>query len=153
MKTRGFEIVCDAKRKWPGNIYVQLPKRGTKDSAGYDIITPVNVLLKPGEQQIVWTDVKAYMQQGEVLMLFVRSSIGIKKGVVLANTTGIIDADYYSNPDNDGNIGMCLKNMSNQDVFFNAGERIGQLIFMPFLVSDNCNSDEERTGGVGSTNK
>jgi len=93
------------------------------------------------------------MQEGEVLILDVRSSIGIKKGLMLANTIGIVDQDYFSNKDNDGNIGICLYNMTDKPVHIEQFERIAQGIFIPFLVSDNGNTDEERTGGIGSTNK
>jgi dUTP pyrophosphatase len=92
------------------------------------------------------------MHYDEVLMLYVRSSIGIKKGLVLANGTGIIDYDYYSNEDNDGNIGICLLNISDKEVTIEAGERIAQGIFLPYLISENGNSEEERKGGIGSTN-
>lgn len=86
---RGFEIVREDARKFKNKI--QLPTRGSKDSAGYDFYSNENFIIKPGESHVFWTDVKAYMQPGEVLKVFVRSSIGIKKGLVLANGTGIID--------------------------------------------------------------
>lgn len=152
-KIRGFELVTDSLRVHPNNEYVKLPQRGTEHSAGYDITSPIDVILKPGEHQIVWTDVKGYMQNGEVLMLFMRSSVAIKQNIVVKNTVGIIDADYYSNPKNDGNIGMCLLNTGKEDVQIKAGDKIGQLIFIPYLISDNCNTETKRTGGVGSTGK
>lgn len=147
---RGFKIVNKEFRKHP-EADIQLPTRGSKVSAGYDFYLPCDITLQPGEKTCVWSDVKAYMNEGEVLMLHVRSSIGIKKGLMLSNITGVIDADYYSNKDNDGNIGIALYNYSDKIVELKKGERICQGVFMPFLVADNGNTDKERIGGIGST--
>ncbi len=149
-EVRGFKVVSDEFRKHP-NVEIQLPTRGSKISAGYDFYLPCDLILQPGEKTCVWSDVKAYMQEGEVLMLHVRSSIGIKKGLMLSNITGVIDADYYNNLNNDGNIGIALYNYSNETVELKRGERICQGVFIPFLVADNGNTDKERTGGIGST--
>jgi dUTP pyrophosphatase len=151
MKLREFELISEPNRK--DTLNALLPIRATRTSAGYDFASPKTYTINPNEQQLIWTNVKAYMQEGEVLMLFVRSSLSIKKGLRLANGTAIIDADYYNNPSNEGNIGICLVNTSNEVVTIVEGERIAQGIFMPFLISDNCNSNEERIGGIGSTNK
>lgn len=149
MKIRGFEIVKEEMRKTKGEI--TLPTRGSKVSAGYDFYSPVDITLKPNEKTCAWSDVKAYMQEGEVLLLFVRSSIGIKKGLALSNGTGVIDADYYSNSSNDGNIGIALYNYSDKIVEIKKGERICQGVFVPFLEADNGNTDKKRVGGIGST--
>lgn len=151
MKIRGFELVKEDMRK--NNVEPILPLRGTKISAGYDFSTPIDITIPPKSKKLIWTDVKSYMQENEVLSIHVRSSIGIKKGLRLANITGIIDADYFSNQDNDGNIGICFVNDTDEEVFLPRGERIAQGIFTPFLVSDNCNSDVDRIGGIGSTSK
>lgn len=151
MKIRGFELVSDKNKKQSDEV--KLPKRGSKTSAGYDFYTPIDVNIEAGKQAIVWTDIKAYMQDDEVLQLYVRSSIGIKKGIVLSNGTGIVDHDYYNNDSNEGNIGIALINNSDKTVNINAGERIAQGIFMKYLVADQGNSDETRTGGIGSTDK
>jgi dUTP pyrophosphatase len=148
-KIRGFEAVKDSVMVWPGKP--QLPTCATHYSAAYDFYSPCDWFIKPKTIDMVWTDVKAYMQNYEVLMMFVRSSIGIKKGLTLANGTGIIDADYYSNPDNDGNIGICLYNRTQDTVFIEKGERIAQGIFMPFLRADSGNLDAVRVGGIGSS--
>ena len=151
MRLRGFELVSQDNRK--DSSHAIMPLRGTKTSAGYDISTPVTVTIPAHKKQLIWSNIKAYMQENEVLTLHIRSSIGIKKGLRLANTVGIIDQDYYNNPSNEGNIGICLINDTDADIMLEEGERICQAIFIPFLVSDNCNSDEERIGGIGSTNK
>ncbi|MCD3216926.1 dUTP diphosphatase [Clostridium botulinum C] len=149
-KIRGFEVVREDMRK-NKNVEIKLPQRGSKISAGYDFSTPIEVTIQPNESKLIWTDVKAYMQEGEVLIIDVRSSIGVKKGLMLSNTVGVIDADYYQNKDNDGNIGISLRNMSDKPVTLEAGERIAQGIFIPFLVADNGNTDKIREGGIGST--
>lgn len=131
-----------------------LPKRKTAKSAGYDFVLPCDVRLNPRSvSAIIPTNVKAFMPDDEVLMLYIRSSIGIKHHVTLANGTGIIDADYFSNPDNDGNIGICLQNNSNEIVSFKKGERIMQGIFVKYAVCDSDDTNEVRKGGFGSTGK
>jgi dUTP diphosphatase len=150
MRTRGFEVISDEHRKFPEENII-LPTRGSKNSAGYDIYSNEDVSIEPGEKKVFWTDVKTYMQDGEVLKVYVRSSIGIKKGLVLSNGTGIIDADYFSNPTNDGNIGVCLRNLTNETQTIEKEERIAQGIFVEYLVADMGNTDKERSGGIGST--
>ena len=87
-------------------------------------------------------------------LCYIRSSIGVKKGVVLSNGTGIIDASYYSNPDNDGRIGISLYNTSDKEVHLLAGDRIAQGVFMQYLVADDeAVLNEERAGGFGSSGK
>jgi len=148
---RGFELVSDEKKK---NVVPAIkPQRGTKTSAGYDFATPVKFTVPSHGKAIIWSDIKSYMQDGEVLTLYARSSIATKKGLRLSNCTGIVDSDYYNNPDNEGNIGFCFYNDSNETVTIEAGERVAQGIFLQFLVADNGNTDNERIGGFGSTGK
>ena len=90
-KIRGFEVVSDEFRKHK-DVDIQLPTRGTKSSAGYDFYSTETIEIQPHSKVCVWSDVKAYMQEGEVLLLYVRSSIGIKRGLRLSNGTGVIDA-------------------------------------------------------------
>lgn len=149
MKIRGFEVVENNFRK-NKDVDITLPTRGTKSSAGYDFYSPIDIEIQPHSKAFIWSDVKSYMQEGEVLMLYVRSSIGVKRGLRLSNGTGVIDMDYY-NSDNDGNIGISLHNYTDKIVKINKGERICQGIFIPFLVADNGNNNKERIGGIGST--
>ena len=149
---RKFFIVKDEHRKFK-NKEIKLPTRGTKHSAGYDFYLPERVEIQPHSTQFVMLDVKASMNQDEVLYLHVRSSIGVKKGVILANITGVIDSDYFSNPDNDGNIGIALTNTTNKIVVLEEGERVVQGVFHKFLVVDDDTTTTERNGGFGSTNK
>ena len=145
---RGFKIVKDNMRK---SNYVSIPKRATCNSAAYDFYCNDDYVVKPNEIIKIWTDVKAYMQSDEFLMLDVRSSMGGK--FMLANTIGIIDSDYYSNPDNDGNIGIFLKNISDIPQEINKGDKVAQGIFMKYLKVDNDNTTTKRVGGWGSSGK
>ena len=149
-KIRGFEAVVEEMRKGT-NEYV-LPTRGTSKSAGYDLASPIDVIIEPHSSVLIWTNVKAYMQDDEVLEVYIRSSTAIKRDLILKNTVGIIDSDYYSNESNDGNIGICLYNTTYAPREIKKGERIAQGIFKKYLVADDdvC-LNEIRVGGIGST--
>ena len=152
-KIRGFEFVTAENRQNKGElVHRALPKRSTTNSAGYDFILPKNVSLLPHQTIMVWSDIKAYMLSGEFLQLFIRSSIG-KKGIILANCTGIIDSDYYNNEGNEGNIGFMLTNLTSDVVELYGGTKIVQGIFTKYLITDTDDVSEERTGGFGSTGK
>ncbi|AEF26151.1 dUTP diphosphatase [Streptococcus parauberis] len=147
MKNRGFELVSAYTDE---NL---LPKRETTHAAGYDLKVAEPVTIEPGEIKLVPTGVKAYMQAGEVLFLFDRSSNPRKKGLVLINSVGVIDGDYYGNPDNEGHIFAQMKNISDQSVVLEPLERIVQAVFVPFLLVDGDQADGVRTGGFGSTGR
>jgi len=154
LKTRGFEIVDKQHLKSYEYLHdVIMPLRGTKNSAGYDLFLPYDLYMPPRKDIVVWSDVKAYMLPNEVLEIYPRSSIAIKRKVRITNVVGIIDSDYYNNISNDGNIGLALYNFGDEAQEFIKGTAIAQCIFKNFLISDNCNTDIERTGGVGSTSK
>ena len=151
-KTRGFEAVVEEMRK--GTMDYILPTRGTSRSAGYDLASPIDVVIEPHSSVLIWTNIKAYMADNEVLQLHVRSSVGIKKGLMLKNVTGIIDADYYGNESNDGNIGLALYNTGDEAVVIQKGDRLVQGIFTKYLTVDNDTFlKDERTGGIGSSGK
>lgn len=147
-KVRGFEVVIDEKRKTEGEI--TLPTRGSSKAMAYDFYANDDYTVEPNAIVKVWTDVKAYMQENECLIINVRSSMGGR--FMLANTSGWIDSDYYSNENNDGNIGIFLKNISNDVQTIKKGDRIVQGAFFNFLVADNGNTNAIRIGGFGSTN-
>lgn len=151
-KVRGFEIA-----KGFENGKINLPVRKTKYSAGYDIEAAEDTIVpsfkKGNAPTLIKTGLKAYMQNDEYLMLCNRSSNPKKKGLILANSVGIIDKDYYGNSDNDGHIMFAFYNIKDEDVEIKKGEAIGQAIFQKFLVVDNDNADGEREGGFGSTSK
>ena len=151
IKHRGFEVVDEKHRKYSGGV--KLPKRGTSFSAGYDFKLMEDVIIQARTGIITFTDIKAYMNQDEVLKIYIRSSIAFKKNIILTNNVGVIDADYYGNPDNDGNIGMLLYNTGDCEVILAKGEKIAQGIFQNYLIIDNDNTMKKRNGGYGSTGK
>ena len=151
-KLRGFEIA----KGWEDKN-INLPKRSTKYAAGYDVEAAEDTIIptfKPGvKPTLIPTGLKAYMQDDEMLCLYNRSSNPKKKGLVLANSVGIVDKDYYGNSDNDGHIMYAFWNFKEEDIKVEKGERIGQAIFQKYLVTDDDNAEGEREGGFGSTNK
>lgn len=147
---RAFEPVAFEYRK--NEDTPTLPLRVTKHSVAYDFFSPVDAVIPPHGMVMIWTDVKACFGEDEALLLNVRSSMG-KQPVMIANTQGWIESDYYSNPDNDGNIGCRLLNLGDTEYVIHKGDRIMQGMFIKYLVADNCNSDNLRAGGIGSTGK
>lgn len=151
-RKRGFEIARGFE-----NSNINLPVRKTKYSAGYDIEAAEDTVIpsfkKGMKPTLVKTGIKAYMGEDEVLILANRSSNPGKKGLILANSIGVIDSDYYGNPDNDGHIMFAFYNIKDEDIEIKKGDAIGQGIFQKFLITDNDVSQGQRTGGFGSTSK
>ena len=139
MRIRGFEKINKYK-----DVVFPMPVRKTKTSAGYDICVPEDVALLPGRMVMVPTGVKAYMQEDEFL--------GVH---ILVNNVGIIDADYYNNPDNEGHIMLALVNTGLEPMVLKKGERVAQGIFYKYLTTDDDKDTkkEDRSGGFGSTGK
>ena len=151
-KVRKFEVAKGFEDKG-----INLPVRKTKYSAGYDIEAAEDVIVpsfkKGMNPTLVKTGIKAYMQDDEALILANRSSNPKKKGLILANSIGVIDKDYYGNPDNDGHIMFAFYNIKDEDVEIKKGDCIGQGIFQKYLVTDDDIATGERLGGFGSTSK
>ena len=151
-RKRGFEIA-----KGFENCNINLPVRKTKCSAGYDIEAAEDTVIpsfkKGMKPTLVKTGLKAYMGEDEVLILANRSSNPGKKGLILSNSIGVIDSDYYGNPDNDGHIMFAFYNIKDEDIEVKKGDAIGQAIFQKFLVTDDDVAAGERKGGFGSTSK
>lgn len=131
----------------------KLPERSTAFSGGYDFYCIEDISLKAKEITLVKTGVKSKFPKNEILMLCNRSSNPKKKGIILINGVGIVDADYYGNEDNDGEIGFLFYNMTNNDVFFEKGDKIGQGIFIKYGIVDDDNAKGIRKSGFGSTGK
>lgn len=130
-----------------------MPNRATKASAGYDFYSPIDVTVEPNTAKLIFTDIKARFEENEVLILCSTSGMG-KRGIVLANGIGVIDADYYNNEGNEGNIGFMLRNLSAEPYEIKRGDKIGQGIFTTFLkVDDEEEVTAARNGGFGSTVK
>lgn len=145
---RRFEVVSRCK-----DMNVELPKRKTKKSAGYDFFAVEDFTLYPNKLYIVPTGVKAYMEDNEVLYLHIRSSVAFKRGVRMLNSIGVIDADFVYNPDNEGEISLGLLSHNDDIVHIQKGERIAQGVFHKFLITDDDDAEGQRVGGIGSTDK
>lgn len=148
-KLRGFEVA----KGWEDKD-IHLPTRKTKYSAGYDVEAAEDITIPPfkigGKPTLIPTGLKAYCQNDEFYMLLNRSS-GPKRGFVMANSIGVIDADYYENETNDGHFYFQYYNFLDTDLVIKKGDVIGQVIFQKFLIVDNDQSEGTRTGGFGST--
>ena len=151
MKTRGFEIAKGWEDKG-----INLPVRKTAHSVGYDVEAAEDITIpvyEPGiKPTLIPTGLKAYCQDDEYYILVNRSG-GPKKGFVMANSIGIIDADYYGNESNDGHFYFQYWNFGTEPLEIKKGTVIGQVIFMKYLITDNDSATGTRTGGFGSTDK
>ncbi len=133
---------------------IKLPKRSTNKSAGYDIRSIENGIIKPREAMVFKTGLKVCMNDDEVFYIYTRSSLGYKYNVTMANSVGVIDADFYNNEDNEGHFSIKLINHGDKDFKVNVGDRIAQGVFMKFLTVDEEEKiDNKRKGGLGSTSK
>ncbi len=152
---------------------IQLPKRSTEHSVGYDFFAIENCIIEPlkcvqymnldntyavglrlenNKPTLIKTGIKAKMEDDDCLQLCNRSS-NPNKGLILANGVGIIESDYYGNKDNDGEIMFAYINISNEPVYIRKGDKIGQGVFYKRLLTDDDVATGERTGGFGSTGK
>lgn len=145
---RGFQYVKRIENK-----DFELPKRSTEKSAGYDFFAMEDIILDPYKITYVPTGVKCKMLDDEMLILANRSSNPKKKGIILASGINIIDADYYGNIDNDGEIFLILQNITNEPVTIKKGDKTVQGVFVKFLKTDDDNSEKERVSGIGSTGR
>lgn len=178
--TRGFEIVSKYQDQ-----NLTLPYRTTVNAAGYDFESAVNMTIpsiwKLDFLKVLWaikhekkrqpekldrarqtlkpflipTGIKAYMQPNEVLIIANRSSNPLKRGLAIPNGIGVIDADYYNNSGNEGEIFVQILNFGISDIKIQKGERIAQGIFMPYLLADQENRTKKQTrqGGFGSSGR
>ncbi|MEG0873446.1 MAG: dUTP diphosphatase [Clostridia bacterium] len=165
-KIRGFEVCKGYEDK--GLI---LPYRSTKHSVCYDFHAPEDISIpsvwniayqnnkrRDNKQELIeitptkiYTGIKAYFGEDEVMTIANRSSGPSKKGLIMANDIGIFECDYYNNPSNDGNIIFQFYNFFPEDIVIKKGEKIGQAFFQKFLIADSGNTDVKRQGGIGST--
>ena len=130
---------------------VNLPVRATTGAAGYDFECAENTTIHPHAIVLIPTGIKCQIDDGYYLQLALRSSTPKKKGLMLANGIGIIDSDYYNNPDNEGHIMFQVYNFTDTTVDILKGERIGQGMFMKYFKTDDDVASGIRTGGFGST--
>lgn len=138
------------------NATPKLPRRATKGSAGYDFYAPFTFTLLPGETIKIPTGIKCRMNPGWVLKLYPRSSLGFKHRISLDNTVGIIDQDYYNNPNNEGHIFIKItynKPSSAPALTIHKGDAFAQGLFIEYGITEDDETTDERIGGMGSTNK
>ncbi|MBU1093281.1 MAG: dUTP diphosphatase [Firmicutes bacterium] len=144
---RKFEVVTKYKDQG-----VMIPKRATDSSAGYDLASIEDVTLEPGEIRMIPTGLKVVMPKTEALFIFARSSLSIKKGLIMSNSVGVVDSDYYGNPDNEGHLMVSLMNVRNEAVTILKGERVAQGIFLRYEKTTDDETDGSiRLGGFGSS--
>ena len=148
---RKFEIVKNESRKFL-DTEIKLPKRASINSAGYDFYNNgLDIEVLPNAKYLFWTDVKVQLNKDELLSIYIRSSLAIKNNLELVNQVGIVDSDYYSNESNDGNIGICIRNIGDISVVIKHGDRIAQGVITKFFITEDDTSNEVRIGGIGST--
>ncbi len=151
MRQRGFEIAKGWEEKG-----IHLPKRNTKFSAGYDVEAAEDITIPPfqlGQKPtLIPTGLKGYCMEDEYFMLVNRSS-GPKKGLVMPNSIGIVDKDYYGNENNDGHFYFQFYNIKEEPITIHKGDVIGQVIFHKFLTVDQDEASGVRRGGFGSTDQ
>lgn len=130
---------------------IELPKRATKGSAGYDFKCPFNLLLHKGQPVIIPTGIRVKIDDGWVLKLYPRSGLGFKYGLGLLNTVGIIDSDYY-NSDNEGHIIMKISHVDGEYMLpIKQGDGFSQGVFLEYGITVDDMTNGTRNGGFGST--
>lgn len=145
-------------KQWHNSII--LPKQGTMHSMGVDFFAPYNIKILPHNKVKIPTGIRwvdddksdAPYETKYGMMIVPRSSIGIKYGLRLQNTIGIIDADYYE-AENEGHIILFFENTTDNEVILNGGQGIAQGIITNYYVPYDAQSEVQRVGGFGSTDK
>lgn len=132
---------------------IEMPSRSDPNSAGYDIHSPYDVVLVPGEEHKFPTGLKCKIKDGWFMGAFPRSSLGFKYYTRLANTIGVIDSSYYNNTGNEGHIWVKIRNEGMETLEIKTGDRICQMIFLPYGITEDDDATGERTGGIGSSGK
>jgi dUTP pyrophosphatase len=137
--SRGFNIVDES-------VVTILPQRMTKNSAGYDFYLPNDITLLPNSTTLCKSNISAYMESDEVLLLFIRSSLANKQNITLKNQVGVIDSDFFPNE-----IVFILQNATNNTIILCKDTRVVQGVFTKYLLADNDCTLKDRKGGIGST--
>lgn len=161
-----FEVVGEEFRKTEGDV--EVPVRGDEGSAGHDFYSNDDVVIKGNrliqkedgsfgikfDEHTFWTDIKVGMPKDKVMIVEVRSSVGLNYHANIKNGNGVIDASYYFNPKTDGNVGINLVNYSTEDIVIKRGERIAQGLVVDYSVASNDKPlNTNRSGGSGSSGK
>jgi len=143
------EICPDIPAPWDA---LRLPRRATAGAAGYDFFTPMGFVLEPGQSVRIPTGIRARIDEGWVLMLFPRSSLGFKYRLALNNTVGIVDSDYFG-AENEGHIFIKFANLGDKPVTVQPGDAVAQGVFVPFGIAEDDEASALRVGGFGSTGR
>jgi dUTP pyrophosphatase len=130
----------------------KLPERGTRDSVGYDVFSVEDVKVKPGEFKLIRTGLVVKSEFPFAVFLFPRSSLFRAKGLMLANSVGVIDFDYCGEGDE---VMVPVVNVSNKVAQIKAGEKVAQMVFLhvgiPEVVEVSEPPEGRSRGGFGST--
>lgn len=130
---------------------LEMPKYQTKGAIGFDFLARVETKIKPGEMGLIPLNIVIKVPSGYGLFLFSRSSTPMKKGLIVANSVGVIDQDYSGEDDE---LKLCALNVTKKTVKVERGERIAQGVILkvakPDLVEVKKMSSKSR-GGFGST--
>ena len=148
-----YYAMCNLMRD-NGEYYTEYGKLWT-DTGDYITLDKMAQLTKTykAKPTLVSTGMKCKLDKGTYLELAIRSSSPLKYWLILANSVGIIDEDYYNNPDNEGEIFFQIINLSPIPIKIQKGEIIGQGIITPYLLTEDDAAAGIRTGGLGSTTK
>ena len=131
---------------------ILLPKRATAKSAGYDFFAPKEYSVESGETVKIPTGIRVKIDNGWVLKIYPRSSLGFKYRLQLDNTVGIIDSDYYF-ADNEGHIFIKMTNCGEKPLVIEKGKAFAQGVFVEYGITVDDDATDTRTGGFGSTDK
>ena len=131
---------------------VLLPKRATAGSAGYDFFLPFPLTLEPNQTAKIPTGIRVQIDEGWVLKIYPRSSLGFKYRLRLDNTVGIIDSDYFY-AENEGHIFIKITNRGTQTLSLEKGKAFAQGVFVEYGITYDDDCQTARKGGFGSTNK
>lgn len=129
---------------------LELPRRATAGSAGYDFFAPMNIRLKPGKSVTIPTGICCEMNPDCTLFILPRSGLGFKYQLAISNTLGLIDSDYFYS-DNEGHIMIKLVNRGDKEINIPAGKGFAQGVFMQYGITVDDDCDGVRNGGFGST--
>lgn len=132
---------------------IKIPERSTSKSACYDIHALGDYKIQPHETIKIPTGLKVCMEDDEVMLMFIRSSLATKYNLTLTNSVGVIDADYYNNDSNEGHFWIVIRNDGDEAFEVHNGDRMAQAMFTKYLVTTSDNASGTRQGGFGSTGK
>ena len=129
----------------------------TPNSVGYDICSNETLKISPKTSKLIDTGIIVKLNNKNIFAsVFVRSSLPVKKNLMMLNSVGIIDLDYCGKEDS---IKLNLYNFGENEAIIEKGERIGQIVFLRFekpdlnIIHDKDLLDENSRGGFGSTDK